>query len=225
MKRILLFLFCLTSYFVSNAQYPATGLKQKFTQGVGLGSKDSSAFNANDSLVVSIDRNGKMIFRGNGVSAPFKVVSVTSDTAAMLLPYLRKSDTASMLAPYVRSSSLGIYLLKSDSLSGGYTTWLLTKKKVDSLGAVKLNISDTAAMLSPYARTSSLGSYLLKSDSLSGGYTTWALTKKKIDSIGILKVNYTDTAAIVANRLKISDTLSMLSNRLLISDTANMCCF
>ena len=210
MKRILLFLFCLTSYFVSNAQYPATGLKQKFTQGVGLGSKDSTAFNANDSLVVSIDRNGKMIFRGNGVNAPFKVVSVTSDTAAMLLPYLRKSDTASMLAPYARASSLGIYLLKSDSLSGGYTTWLLTKKKVDSLGAVKLNISDTAAMLSPYARTSSLGSYLLKSDSLSGGYTTWLLTKKKIDSLGAVKLNISDTAAMLSPYARTSSLGSYL---------------
>ena len=104
MKRILLFLFCFVGVFVANAQYPATNLKQKFAQGVGLGSKDSTAFGANDSLVVSIDRNGKMIFRGNGVSAPFKVVSVTSDTAEMLLPYLRKSDTASMLAPYARAS-------------------------------------------------------------------------------------------------------------------------
>jgi hypothetical protein len=210
MKRILLFLFCFVGSFVANAQYPATGLKQQFKNGIALGSRDSTAFGANDSLVVSIDRNGKMIFRGNGVNAPFKVVSVTSDTAAMLLPYLRKSDTASMLAPYVRSSSLGIYLLKSDSLSGGYTTWLLTKKKVDSLGAVKLNISDTAAMLLPYARTSSLGSYLLKSDSLSGGYTTWLLTKKKVDSLGAVKLNISDTAAMLSPYVRTSGLGSYL---------------
>ena len=75
MKRILLFLFCLGAFFATNAQYPATGLKQKLTNGVALGSKDSTAFTANDSLVLTIDRNGKLMWRGRGTNAPFKVVS------------------------------------------------------------------------------------------------------------------------------------------------------
>jgi hypothetical protein len=50
------------------------------------------------------------------------------DTAAMLLPYLRKTDTASMLSPYYRTATANAAL------------------------ATKLNISDTAAMLLGYTR-------------------------------------------------------------------------
>ena len=124
-----------------------------------------------------------------------------SDTLTMLNPYLRKIDTSSMLSPYARTAnlpSLAPYLLRSDSLSGGYTTWLLTKKKVDSLGAVKLNVSDTATMLSNYYRTST---------------ATGALS---------LKLNISDTATMLSNRLKISDTATMLSRYLRKSDTATM---
>lgn len=75
------------------------------------------------------------------------------DTAPMLNPYLRKTDTANLVAPYTRitrftdsltnvqsriqtKQPLGNYLTFADSLLGGYTTWALTKKKVDSLGAL-----------------------------------------------------------------------------------------
>jgi hypothetical protein len=51
-----------------------------------------------------------------------------SDTASMLLPYLRKTDTASMLSPYYRTATANAAL------------------------ATKLNISDTAAMLLGYTR-------------------------------------------------------------------------
>ena len=53
-----------------------------------------------------------------------------SDTAAMLLPYLRKTDTATMLAPYYRTATATAAL------------------------ATKLNISDTAAMLAPFIQYS-----------------------------------------------------------------------
>jgi len=64
----------------------------------------------------------------------------------------------------------------SDSLSGGYTSWLLTKKKVDSLGlvistadALKKNIADTF---------------------FTTGYTTRARTKQQTDSISFLADDY-----------------------------------
>ena len=101
-----------------------------------------------------------------------------SDTAAMLAPYTRVqrftdsltnvqtriqtklniSDTSAMLSPYARTSnlpSLAPYKLISDTLFvNGYTTRGTTKKVIDSLAAIELNISDTAAMLSNYRRTS-----------------------------------------------------------------------
>jgi hypothetical protein len=100
------------------------------------------------------------------------------DTAAMLLPYTRVqrftdsltnvqsriqtklniSDTSAMLSPYARTSnlpSLAPYKLISDTLFvNGYTTRGTTKKVIDSLAAIELNISDTASMLSNYRRTS-----------------------------------------------------------------------
>ena len=105
-----------------------TSAKTQFKNGIALGSKDSTAFGANDSLFLTIDRNGALLWRGLGANAVWRSAGSTSDLAN--------------------------YLLKSDSLSGGYTTWLLTKKKIDSLGALKLNISDTASMLAPFVQYS-----------------------------------------------------------------------
>lgn len=89
---------------------------------------------------------------------------------------VKYTDTASMLSPYARTSnlpSLSAYLLKADSLSGGYTTWLLTKKKIDSLGAVILTLNALKKDIS---------------DSLfSSGYTRRDRTKQGLDSLGAVK--------------------------------------
>lgn len=47
---------------------------------------------------------------------------------------LLRNPTDSLV--YASNYSLSDLLFKSDSLSGGYTSWLLTKKKIDSLGAL-----------------------------------------------------------------------------------------
>jgi len=111
-----------------------------------------------------------------------------SDTASMLANRLKISDTLSMLSPYARTAnlpSLTPYLQKADSLSGGYTSWLLTKKKIDSLGAV----ISTADLLKKNANDSFFVS----------GFTTRGRTKQGLDSLGVLKVNYTDTASMLSN--------------------------
>ena len=111
----------------------------------------------NNTYLTTSDISGKL-----NISDTASMLSMylrKTDTASLVLPYLRKTDTSSMLSSYARTSnlpSLAPYLLKADSLSGGYTTWNLTKKKVDSLGAVKLNVSDTATMLSNYRRKTTL---------------------------------------------------------------------
>jgi hypothetical protein len=76
-----------------------------------------------------------------------------SDTASMLLPYLRKADTVSMLTPYFRDSD---------------TTLL----NLTSRFATKLNISDTASMLTNYLRTGVASNTYLP---LAGGTLTGAL--------------------------------------------------
>jgi len=83
-----------------------------------------------------------------------------SDTASMLLPYLRKADTALMLTPYFK---------KSDT----------TSLNLVSRFATKLNISDTSAMLTNYLRTGVAAStYQLKlTNPITGTGTTNYLPK------------------------------------------------
>jgi hypothetical protein len=118
--------------------------------------------------------------------------------------------------------------LKADTSINGVATWGLLKKKIDSIGAIKVNYTDTASMLSHYIRTGSSGtvtsvatgfglsggtittSGTLKADTSSGGLTTWALTKKKIDSIGAVKVNISDTASMLTPYVRKSSTNSIL---------------
>jgi hypothetical protein len=89
-----------------------------------------------------------------------------SDTASMLLPYLRKADTASMLTPYFRDADT-------------------TSLNLVSRFAAKLNISDTSSMLINYLRTGvAAGTYL----PLTGGTMTGALngtTGKFTTNLGV----------------------------------------
>jgi len=165
-----------------------------------------------------------------------------SDTANQMSGYLRKNyalllqdtatafgvrplnnrflDTARALHVRIQTKEplLGFTPInKADSLSGGYTTWNRTKKVVDSLGTLKLNVNDTATMLIGYTRENRfldtaralqiriqtkeplLGfTPINKADSLSGGYTTWDRTKKVIDSSGTLKWSTTGNAGLTA---------------------------
>jgi len=156
-----------------------------------------------------------------------------TDTASLVLPYLRKTDTSSMLSPYARTSnlpSLTPYLLKSDSLSGGYTTWLLTKKKIDSLGALKVNYTDTASMLSNYRRSSTLILNSNLANSTISGVALGGNLNNHLNGYGISGTAYNgaltqtwsvDTSAVstkanvtgsLVSKLNVSDTSSMLSN-------------
>jgi hypothetical protein len=143
------------------------------------------------------------------------------DTAAMLLPYLRKTDTASMLSPYYRTATANAALATKLNISDtaamllGYTR---VQRFTDSLTNVqsriqtKLNINDTATMLSPYARTSNLPSlapYKLISDTLFvNGYTTRGTTKKVIDSLAAIELNISDTAAMLSNYRRTSTKIT-----------------
>ena len=131
-----------------------------------------------------------------------------SDTLTMLSNRLKISDTSNMLSPYARTAnlpSLAPYLLKADSLSGGYTTWALTKKKIDSIGALKVNYTDTAAIVANRLKISDTATMLLPF------------------------VQYSDTASIVSGyvrSLRFTDSLNNVQTRiqtkLAIADTATM---
>ena len=114
--------------------------------------------------------------------------------------------------------------LKVDTSINGVATWVLLKKKIDSIGALKVNYTDTASMLSHYIRTAVtsvatgfglLGGTIttsgtLKADTSNGGITTWALTKKKVDSLGAVKLNISDTASMLSHYVRTSSTNSIL---------------
>ena len=83
-----------------------------------------------------------------------------TDTAAMLLPYLRKIDTTAMLSKYLRktdtaSLSNRINLKVNISDTATMLSKYLIKTDTASLSNrinLKVNISDTASMLNPYLR-------------------------------------------------------------------------
>ena len=165
-------------------------LRNTTISGIALGSSLNNISAGNG--LVGTDYNG-------GTAQSWRVDTSTIST---------KANVTATLLGYATNANLATKLNKSDSLSGGYTTWLLTKKKVDSLGAVitaansiKKDISDTL---------------------FNNGYTTRARTKQYGDSIAAVKLNISDTLTMLSNRLRISDTTTMLSNRLRISDTLTM---
>ena len=85
------------------------------------------------------------------------------------------------------SSKLNI----SDSLTGGYTTWLLTKKKVDSLGALIPSISGTTNYITKYASATTLGTSLLYDNGVGVALGTTSL----IASLTISGTTYTSLAS------------------------------
>jgi len=151
-----------------------------------------------------------------------------TDTATMLLPYLRKVDTTAMLSKYLRkidtTAMLQPYLRKVDTAS--------LSNRIN----LKVNISDTGSMLTPYLRkidtTAMLSKYLRKVD------TTAMLSKylRKIDTTAMLlpylqKIDTTsmllpylrkiDTTAMLSKYLRKVDTTAMLSKYLRKVDTTN----
>lgn len=124
-------------------------LASSVAAGSGIGPGDTAA------MLTNYVRRQELIDSAVAIRSAFpSVPSITgklniSDTAAMLIPYLRKIDTTAMLAPYLLSSVA----------AATYAT-------ISNL-ALKVNISDTSAMLSPYLRSSvaaatyqPIGSYL-----------------------------------------------------------------
>lgn len=185
------------------------------------------------------------------LDAPFvQSIAVSNGTYESVINSLSVTAPRSLSLPdasgtIALTSNLTPYLLKVDSLSGGYTSWLLTKKKIDSLGALKLNISDTTTMLSGYLRTGNATTGTVTSvatnngTGINGGTITTTGTlaidtlnistrlwrQKGIDSVMgqvSLKLNISDTATMLSPFVQYSDTAYMLSNRLKISDTTTM---
>ena len=213
MKKYLLLLLLLISGVVS-AQYPITGSKVRYYNGIGLSTRDTTGWGVADTSVVIMGADSVPYYRYKGYwrqLGGYGKVAYT-DTAAMLSPYLRSflgvkytdtvtmlsgyqraltamkyNDTAAMLSPYLRSF-LGVKYSDTAAMLAGY----YTMASVNGLLNLKLNISDSAAMLSNY------------------------YNKTAVDSRLALKVNYTDTSTMLSpyqrsfNAVKYSDTAAIL---------------
>lgn len=132
MKKIIIgFLFLILFSNISFGQSGSQFSWVRITDYLALNKQKNNL--AGDSIVSTTHWTGKFI---NIHKNSLGFVS-TTDTSAMLSPYLRSylgvkySDTASMLSPYLRK-------IDSSSLSNRIN--------------LKLNISDTSSMLSPYLR-------------------------------------------------------------------------
>jgi hypothetical protein len=100
----------------------------------------------NGLLIFSVQKNKMQVWDSAGskwadLTGSTGSAITSADTAAMLLPYLRKTDTTAMLAPYLKESD---------------TAFLSNRINL------KVNISDTASMLSPYMLGSGTANYLPK---------------------------------------------------------------
>jgi hypothetical protein len=108
-----------------------------YNAGYGL-NLTSGTFNVDSSFIST------KLWRQKGVDSLNAIKLNKSDTATMLLPYLRKADTTAMLLPYLRkgdtAAMLSPYLRKNDTIT--------LSNRIN----LKVNISDTSTMLLPYLR-------------------------------------------------------------------------
>ena len=221
MKQIFIFLVVLLP-FLAKSQTVIYG-KYKYTDSLTFAKyKNNSTLDS----VLSVDQNGRLRL---ATKSPLDTTSLSNridarvkytDTASMLIPYLRKLDTTGKWLAVGYLPYLVKYTDTAAFLSAYYN-----KTVIDSKLALKLNISDTAAMLSPYARTANLPSlapyvkYTDTSTMLSPYYRTANATAALA-----LKLNISDTATMLSSyynkttvdskvnlKVNISDTLSMLS--------------
>ena len=219
MKRILFFLVVLLP-FLAKSQTIITG-KYKYTDSLTFAKyKNNSTLDS----VLSVDQNGRLRLSSK---SPLDTTSLSNridarvkytDTANMLIPYLRKLDTTG------KWLSVGYlpYLVKYSD-TAAFLSAYYNKTAIDARLALKLNISDTANMLSPYVRTSNLPSlapYVKYTDTasmLSPYYRTANATAALA-----LKLNISDTANMLSSYYNKMATDSKLALKLNISDTANM---
>jgi hypothetical protein len=106
MKYILILLLLIN---VAYGQFAPTSSKTKFSQGIGIGSKDTSAFNVLDTMVVTMGRDSIMYYKYKGYWR-----SIGGSTAA----YKLIADTL---------------------FNNGYTTRARLKQGLDSLAATKVS--------------------------------------------------------------------------------------
>ena len=214
MKRIIILLIGLIS--AAQAQFAPTSARTRFANGIAFNTRDTSAYNNADSLVVVINRQGRMMYRST--DGLWKYVAINNDTAQMLInylrksdtanmlsPYLRKSDTLAMLSPYARTSSLGIFVPYSGAAANlDMGTFRISSRSAandsilarSSAGGVIATNSGTA--VASYGAGGSaemtFNGFAGYNSNRSGSFTDLSFVNKKwADSLLALKLNISDS--------------------------------
>ena len=178
MRYLLLLLGLISKAY---GQFAPTSAKTAFKNGISIGTRDSTAYTANDSLVVVINRQGRMMYRST--DGYWKILSNAS--ASDYVPYTGAVTNVNLGNFRLTASSLRTDSIYSNSSAGMY---LLTNGGAAVAhwgggGSVEVDFKGFAGY----------------DANRSASYTTRSFTDKGyVDSADALRVKYTDTAAMLA---------------------------
>ena len=193
MKQIFIFLLAIIG--VAQAQFSPTSAKTAFKNGVSIGTRDSSAYVSADSLVVVINRQGRMMYRST--DGYWKILANTA--ASDYVPYTGAVDNVAL-----GNFRLTARSLRTDSIyangSGGLHLVSNSGTQVALLGA------GGSSEVSFYG-------FAGYDANRAGSYTVRSFTDKNyVDSADALRVRYIDTATMLAPFIQYSDTTGLFSN-------------
>ncbi len=178
MRYLLLLLGLISTAY---GQFQPTSAKTAFKNGISIGTRDSTAYTANDSLVVVINRQGRMMYRST--DGYWKILS--NATASDYVPYTGAVTNVNLGNFRLTARSLRTDSIYSNSSAGMY---LLTNGGAAVAhwgggGSVEVDFKGFAGY----------------DANRSASYTTRSFTDKGyVDSADALRVKYTDTAAMLA---------------------------
>lgn len=206
MKHLLTLIFCAICA-IGYGQFAPTGTKTNFKNGIALGSKDSTAFSANDSLAVTIDRNGRFMYRGLGANAYWKVPQVGTDTVPdtrfvrLQQPAQFRQDGGFWVSDTGRSSSL----FRAPKFYGDTLQATGSGGGVISTNGGTTVASWGAGGSAEFTAHGFAGYNTNRSSSYTG--RSWT-DKGYVDSADALRVKYSDTASMLTNYVQKFGTLA-----------------
>ena len=239
MKKYLLLLLLFISGVVS-AQYPITGSKVRYYNGIGLSTRDTTGWSAADTNVVIIGADSALYVRaktywkkvgGGGTLSTLTLGSgltgtsyngsaaVTAKVDTSLIS--TKANVTASLIGYAPNALVVKYTDTASMLSAYYNQTATTSRL-----ALKVNYTDTSGMLGNYIRTQNWG--LLKTGQGIGADSSLLSTKANVTAslIGYapnaLVVKYTDTASMLSTHPNTTLVNSLNALNVKYTDTASM---
>ena len=193
MKRILILLIGLIS--VAQAQFAPTSTKSAFKWGISAGTRDSTAYGANDSLVVVINRQGRMMYRStdgywkilsNAGGSDFVPYTGAVDNVA-LGNYRLTARSIRMDSIYANGSGGAVAVTNSGTRSFSWGAGGSSEVSFYGFAGYDANRAGSYTARSftdkNYVDSSAALRKAIADTFFTGGYTTRARTKQQIDSL------------------------------------------